>query len=255
MKPISKREINSYVKSNIVHYHRKRIEYIDNIDLLKLIKCKNIALYKANGCNTSEQIVRKFVDAHLSSKEETIFGQWLESFAIFVNGKVYGGRKSNLCGIDLEFTNKNTKYFVSIKSGPKWANRDSGKQMLTNFEEAKSSFESKNKKIKVVCVNGCCYGKDDKPEKKDGKWIKLCGQRFWHFISGDNNFYTEFISPLSHTSKEKNNKFEEGYCRMINKFTKEFSNKYCDIYGEINWNKIMEINSGANYDKCSSLII
>lgn len=30
---------------------------------------------------------------------------------------------------------------------------------------------------------------------------------------------------------------------MINKFTKEFSNDFCDDNGQINWGKLIEFNS------------
>ncbi|HPK53898.1 MAG TPA: PmeII family type II restriction endonuclease, partial [Smithellaceae bacterium] len=36
-----------------------------------------------------------------------------------------------------------------------------------------------------------CYGKDSNPDK--GDYLKLCGQIFWEFISGDENLYTDII--------------------------------------------------------------
>jgi len=53
----------------------------------------------------------------------------------------------------------------------------------------------------VIAVNGCCYGKDNVTNK--GDYIKLCGQRFWEFISGNENLYTEIIEPLGHRAKEQ----------------------------------------------------
>ncbi|WP_371819634.1 PmeII family type II restriction endonuclease [Treponema sp. OMZ 791] len=51
---------------------------------------------------TAEQIVSGFLNAHISSNEETIFGDWLEGLALFINSKVYGGYKSGIQGIDLD---------------------------------------------------------------------------------------------------------------------------------------------------------
>jgi hypothetical protein len=79
-------------------------------------------LFKAKDTTTSEQIVRGIVDAHISSNEETIFGDWLEGLAIFINKKVYGGRKSGIPNIDLEFDNNEIRYIITIKSGPNWGN-------------------------------------------------------------------------------------------------------------------------------------
>ncbi|GBE26604.1 modification methylase DpnIIB [bacterium BMS3Bbin03] len=46
------------------------------------------------------------------------------------------------------------------------------------------------------------YGRDNKPDK--GEYQKLCGQRFWTFLSGDDLLYTDIIEPLGHKAKEKN---------------------------------------------------
>lgn len=71
---------------------------------------------------TADEIIRGIVDAHISSNEETIFGDWLEGLAIFINSKVYGGRKSGIPGIDLEFDKNKARNIVTIKSGPNWGN-------------------------------------------------------------------------------------------------------------------------------------
>lgn len=43
-----------------------------------MLKRKNPYLFKAKYVLTAEQIVKNIVDAHISSNEETIFGDWLE---------------------------------------------------------------------------------------------------------------------------------------------------------------------------------
>ncbi|KAF0139721.1 MAG: cytoplasmic protein [Stygiobacter sp.] len=71
---------------------------------------------------------------------------------------------------------------------------------------------------------------------------QLCGQRFWEFISGNSNLYTEIIEPLGHKAKEKNEEFLEAYSKLINKFTVDFSNEFCTDYS-IDWKKLVEFNS------------
>jgi hypothetical protein len=92
-----------------------------------------------------------------------------------------------------------------------------------------------------LAVNGCCYGRDNHPDK--GDYYKYCGQRFWQFISGNASLFTDMIEPLGHRAKEKNDAFLESYSRMINKFTKEFTLDFCDDSGQINWKKLVEFNS------------
>ncbi|NTW50376.1 MAG: cytosolic protein, partial [Chlorobiales bacterium] len=96
--------------------------------------------------------------------------------------------------------------------------------------------------MNVVAVNGCCYGKEAKSDK--GEYLKLCGQDFWEFISGDKNLYTDIIDPLGHKAKEKNEAFSEEYAKAINKFTLEFISLFCDDDGRIRWEEIVRFNSG-----------
>jgi len=35
---------------------------------------------------TADQIINGLVEAHISSNEETLFGDWLEGLAIYING-------------------------------------------------------------------------------------------------------------------------------------------------------------------------
>ena len=71
----------------------------------------------------------------------------------------------------------------------------------------------------------------------------MCGQAFWEFISGDPNMYLEIIEPLGIDAKKKNDNYQQEFDKMITKFTKEFSDNYCDNNGNISWNKIVKLNS------------
>jgi hypothetical protein len=182
------------------------------------------------------------VDAHISSSEEGIFGDWLEGLAIFINSKVYGGWKSGIPNIDLEFDHDHVRYIVNIKSGPNWGNSSQVAKMISDFKTAKKTLRTSNSHLNIVAVNGCCYGKDAHPDK--GDYFKFCGQRFWEFISGDKNLYVDLIEPLGHKAKERNEEFLESYSRMINKFTLEFTREFCDDNGAIQWEKLLSFNSG-----------
>ena len=95
--------------------------------------------------------------------------------------------------------------------------------------------------MNVIAVNGCCYGKNRVPDK--GDYLKLCGQEFWSFISGNDNLYTDIIEPLGHKAKEKNNLFTQEYARVINQFTLEFITTFCDSKGNIRWEEIVRFNA------------
>jgi len=204
-------------------------------------------LFRAKNQNTAQDLVKTILDAHLSSQEEGIFGSFLEELAVYICGKVYGGRKSSSEGIDLDFLQNETTYIVSIKSGPNWGNSRQIARMKDDFKRAKRILGTNTSSKKVIAVNGCCYGKDDNPDK--GDYLKLCGQRFWEFISGDENLYTDIIEPLGHKAKEKNDTFAVEYAKVINRFTLEFATEYCDSDGSILWGKLVKFNSEKSSKK------
>ena len=246
MKSLNLKDVSQYVEQNIGIFHQKRIQSLDGLKLSQVIKRKNPYLFKAKYVIVAE-LVLGLVDAHISSNEETIFGDWLEGLAVFINNKVYDGRKSGITGIDLEFDNNGTRNIVAIKSGPNWGNSSQVAKMKADFKTAKRTLRTSNSQLQIVAVNGCFYGRDNNPDK--GDYFKYCGQLFWDFISGDSELFVKIIEPLGYKAKEKNDDFISLYTQMINKFTKEFMNNFCEDNGEIDWDKIVRFNSAITERK------
>jgi hypothetical protein len=119
--------------------------------------------------------------------------------------------------------------------------------MIADFNTAKKTLRTSNSNLQIVCVNGCCYGIDENPDK--GGYFKFCGQRFWEYIGGSENIYTDIIEPLGHDAKKKNDDFTEKYSNMLNRFTKEFIDTFCDSNGAVDWIKLIEYNSGKNVQR------
>ena len=134
-----------------------KITIFDILRLTKVLKRKNPYLFKAKYILTAEQLIRSIVDAHISSNEETIFGDWLEGLVIFINKKVFGGWKSGITGIDLEFERKGVRYIVNIKSGPNWGNSSQINKMISDFNTAKRTLRISNSGLNIVAINGCCW--------------------------------------------------------------------------------------------------
>ena len=94
--------------------------------------------------------------------------------------------------------------------------------MRDNFKKAKRILGSNlSQSLKLVAVNGCCYGRDNQPDQ--GDYLKLCGQRFWIFISGDESLYLDLVEPLGFKAKEKNEEFMTEYSKVINMIPEAFS--------------------------------
>lgn len=92
----------------------------------------------------------------------------------------------------------------------------------------------------IVSINGCCYGKDNRPNK--GDYLKLCGQTFWFFISGDEELYLQIIQPLGEKAKQRDETFREAYSTKINLLTAQFLAEFC-TEGSIDWHKLLKFVS------------
>lgn len=241
MRQLNPSEVVAFIEENIGDFHERRAASLRKLQLAQVLKKKNPYLFKAKNINDAHDLVKLLLDAHLSSQEETIFGEFLEKLAIFVCGRVFNGRKSSAEGIDLEFMRDDALYIVSVKSGPNWGNSGQVKRMVENFRQAKRIFRSSNTKANIQAINGCCYGRDNKPDK--GDYLKLCGQEFWRFISDSDRLFVEIIEPLDYQAKERTKEFLVEYSRNLNLFTQEFMDVFC-IDGRIDWDKLVRFNSG-----------
>ena len=242
MMPLYLNDVRLFVENNIGTFHAKRLEKLQKLKLKQVLKRKNPYLFRAKNVVTGQELVQGILDAYLSSQEETLFGQFIEELAIFVAQKVYNGHKSTAEGIDLEMQKDGNYYIVSIKSGPNWGNSSQIQRMKRNFTQAKRRLRQNSHLQNIIAVNGCCYGQDNNPDK--GEYLKLCGQRFWEFISGNADLYLDIIEPLGHQAKERDVVFQDEYRRIINLFTIDFMQEF-STDGRIDWEKLVEFNSAA----------
>jgi hypothetical protein len=241
MKQLNLGSVNRYIEDNIGSFHAARLRRLEELKLTKLLKAKNPYLFKAKNVMTSHDLVKTLLDAYLSSQEEALFGEFLEGLAVHVCGQVYGGKKSAAEGIDLQFEKDAVVYLVAVKSGPNWGNSGQIANMKSNFIKAKRILKTNNPKVNVQAVNGCCYGKDIRPDK--GEYEKLCGQRFWSFISGNEYLYVQIIEPLGYKAKQRNDNFQKLYAQVINKFEREVLKDFVQD-NLIDWPKLVHFNSG-----------
>lgn len=241
MGDLSLKEIEKYVSENIISFHKRRANVLDNLKLEKLIR-KNTYLFKAKNISTASDLISGLLDAFLSSSEEEIFGDFLEGLALFIAQNIYGGHKSTAPGIDVEFIKDGIHYFVSIKSSPNWGNSSQQKKLESDLNTAVSRLKQQNRNANLQPVLGICYGKT-KTSYLHG-YMKIVGQNFWYLISGNKNLYKEIIEPIGYRAKEHNDAFNIEKSKIINRFTKIFIDEFCLTTGEINWQKLVEFNCG-----------
>lgn len=232
-------QIRNYVETHIGAFHSKRLQSLCGLRLSRILTRKNPYLFRAKNILVAQDFVKTVLDAHLSSQEETIFGEFLEGLARFVGEIVLAAKKSAAEGIDLEFTEDSALYLVAIKSGPNWGNSSQIRKMVADFKKAKKTLRTSGHRVKIEAINGCCYGKE---HKETGEYLKICGQEFWELITKDSSFYMKIIEPIGHKTKEKNEEFLKSYAQIVNQFTKEFLQRFC-AKGIIDWPAIVKFNS------------
>lgn len=233
-------KIMQFVADNIGDFHASRLNAMTGIKLKDLLKTCNPYLCRAKNLVCAQDFIRALFDVRLSRSEQTIFGAFLESIAVFTVQEMYDGKKTGAEGIDLEFFRDDTYYVVSVKSGPNWGNSSATKKQKELFTRTAKTIRQNKHVTHVRPVLGCCFGKSNADM---GDYDKYCGQKFWHFLSRDDRMYIDIIEPLGHQAKERDQAFKEEYGKCLNLLTAEFMKKYCRNDGGIDWEALIKLNS------------
>jgi site-specific DNA-methyltransferase (cytosine-N4-specific) len=231
----------------ITPFYTDRLKKLNELRLNDVLKRKNPYLFKAKNLEDPSDLVKSIIDAYLSSQEETIFGNLLEAFAIYVSESLYGGFKSTFKSVDLEFERDGIYYIVGIKSGINWGNADQIRAMKDAFKIAKEKLRERGVTGEIRAINGCIYGKDKNPLKVDATdpdktYYKFAGQDFWNFISADDNLYQEIIVPIDEEAKQKDENFKEAYSKKKNEMTRAFMDDFLTD-NLIDWVKLVDFVS------------
>ncbi len=219
-------------------FYNTRLKKLQSLKLTYILKRKNPYLLRAKNLELAGDLVKSIADAFLSSQEETLFGNYLETFAIYVSSQVDGGVKSSLESIDLEFSRNDCYYVVGIKSGIHWGNNDQIAKMRDNFKVARKLLREQGIQEKIVAVNGCIYGKNRSPfknhEDPDKAYYKYAGQDFWHLLSNDPDLYRKMIIPITQEGRRKDEVFKKAYAAKINEMTQDFMQQFIKD-NQIDW--------------------
>lgn len=248
-----------YLAEHVIKpFYTSRLAKLKSLKLSVVLKKKNPYLFKAKNLGRSQDLIESIVDAYLSSQEETMFGNLLEGFAVYVSHTLYGGFKpEKMPSVDLLFERDDKLYIVGIKSGTSWGNADQITAMKNNFKLAKEKLRREGVIKEVVAVNGCIYGRDGRPlkdklvvrvkgrppqirdEEPDKVYFKYAGQDFWYFISGDDYLYREIIKPIDEEAREKDKVFQKEYDAKVNEMTTDFNSNFLTD-NLIDWEKLID---------------
>ena len=149
-------DLKTFVRGKVADFHERRIQRLSTLQLDRVLARKNPYLLKAKSLDTPRKLVTELLDSHLTPQEAGIFGSVMEQLALEVCRRNYGGRKSAVEDIDMEFERGGSHYLVSIKSGPNWGNSSQIAKMRDYFRKAKKTLGTNTSKAaKVIAELGC----------------------------------------------------------------------------------------------------
>lgn len=236
-------EVIEAIAKGLDNFYKSLIDKTNNLDIKKIMKRKNPYLYRAKAMQNASEIVSSVLDAFVTSSEETIFGNcFFEPLALAASG----GSKALAEGVDIMIEKKeeNTIYAVAVKSGTSVFNADSKKRQEQNF--AAAAKLAKQAKARYEAIIGYGYGK----KKITGKGVpkmyqELAGQEFWAELTGEEDFYLKIIQFMGELPEQYLDDYQRSYNNAMNRLLKQFTTEFCKDTGEIDWDKLVQFNSGS----------
>jgi hypothetical protein len=233
-------KLESLIKQCLNDFHERRIKTLEKLNLRRVLKRKNPYLFRALGTEQAAEIVKKILEAYVSSSDETIFGDaYFEQIARNLpNIQVSDGK-----GCDLILNEEKVIHAYALKSGPNPFNSSAKEKQHNEFMELKSRLMKLQKQFDPVLAYA--YGRKNK--LSSGKYIyrESSGQEFWKEITGDENFYLKLITLMKDEPLKRIDQYQHDWDATVNKFTKEFMEDFCLADGHINWEKLTQFVSAS----------
>lgn len=226
------------VETALTAFYDSLTHTLDNINIEQILKRKNPYLYRAKGICSAAQIVEEILSAYVSSSEETTFGN---TFFEPITLALSGGYRVLTEGVDILVEKDNATYGISVKSGTS-INAGSRKRQEQNLQAMQRRIQKYKKAF--VPVVGYGYGRKKIKPGKEKFYRELAGKDFWHWLTGDSEFYVKIIRFMGTRPDEYAKEFEKAYTKAENRLLREFMLKYCDADGAIDWDALIRFNSG-----------
>lgn len=232
------------VSTALTKFYKKRIDKLSDKDIFAIIKRKNPYLYRAFGTNRGHFFVEELLSDSQTSSDETLFGEFFEEVAIGVS---INGRKSSSDSVDLEIWSEDEKSvkLYAVKSGTSVFNAMSLRRQNDSFKESIKRLKG----IAVIPLVGYSYGRKESRESSKNNFEEKAGQCFWEDITGDSNFYIDLINLIGTVADVHKIEFESEWNKCINRLSHNFLSIFGNNDGSINWDNIVQFNSGKEIPK------
>lgn len=236
-------KVQKAIAEALESFYKSLIAKIDSININDIIKSKNPYLYRAKAINKAHDIINSILQAFVSSSEETIFGNvFFEPLAIAASN----GKKSLAEGVDIDISDDSEKlqYAIAVKSGTSVFNADSKKRQADNFARARKLAAQGHYNFSAIV--GYAYGTKQESDRGRAKiYIEVAGEEFWTMLTGDKDFYKKIITFMGELPEKYVDEYNVSYDKACNRLVRDFSREFCNEDGSIDWEKLVDFNSGS----------
>ena len=202
-----------------------------------MLKGKNPYLFRAIGINDPRKLIDAVLSAYLSSSDEGKFG---DAFFEPVAAGVSGGRKSITDSVDVELEVNNVTRAYAVKSGLSVFNGQSRRRQIQAFEECRRRLPGKA----FEAIVGYGYGNRVSPPKGEKNFRETSGQAFWEELSGDPDLFRKLLTIVGKKADEHAAIYDKAFGEITSKFVEQFQADFATADGRIDWDKLLEFNSG-----------
>ncbi len=240
MANIAAHKLEELIKKHLGEFYSRRIAKLTGLNLTEALSKKNPDLFRAKGVQQASEIVAELLQAYISSSDETIFGDaFFEPIAKAVSGGQTGGGE----GIDMMKETAASVTAYAVKSGPHWGNADQWNRQRQNFQSLQNRLRKLHKTFDPVLGYG--YGRRNTDPKGSKNYRQRSGQAFWEELTGDPDFYLKLTRLMTHHPQEHRVRYQVEWKKAVNRFEWEFLNNFSTPDGDIDWEKLVEFNSGT----------
>jgi hypothetical protein len=235
-------KLAALIRKCLARFYERRIAALESLNLDKVLKRKNPYLFRANSITNAPEMITELLAAHISSSDEGIFGEeFFEPICKLVAQVQTGAAK----GIDFIIETEDSYQAISLKSGPNAFNSSQVDKQTEQFRAIERSLRATLKSLRkqFIPIMGCGYGRVDSPPTKSRGYYKLAGQAFWERVTGDQDFYLKLVRLMRDDPDGHRPVFKDAWDRAVNRFVKQFSERFCDSHGNILWEKLVVFNS------------
>ncbi len=228
--------------------YERRFAALEGLTLSDLLS-KNPYLYRSLGINKHSELIDQLLAARISSSDETIFGNnFLEPLALWSaqHADSHGetGRKASVgggAGFDIAIENSTSYLAIAVKSGKNIFNSQSAKGQNTEFDQLQARIAKMKKQFRKIIGYG--YGR--KSSRKISVTESVAGQEFWTLLTGESDYYLRIAAVIGDVVHGHAQEYKDAYDKKTNILVKQFAVNFVDDDGDIEWDRVVEFNSGA----------